>query len=153
MHTAITFGPHYPNRPPGCVICSSPTVSGLYVCSSCNLDQLNRINEVSPELREAMEQEEQQYLSSLQEKVVWHPASGYFNISGLIYLTGMSPRWIWKTSHLSGLEPTHSGHQAIWTEKQARAFVAHSDKYEGLVLAVTIRDDDSLFMTRQLSQG
>lgn len=146
MHTAITFGTHYPNRLPGCVICSSPTISGLYVCSSCNLDQLNRRNEVSPELREAMEQEEQRYLSSFQEKVAWHPASGYFNISGLIQLTGRSPRWIWKMSRLSGLTPAHNGHQAVWTEEQAQAFLGHRMQCRGAVLALAIRDDNSIFM-------
>jgi len=149
----ITFGTHYPELPPGCLLCSSPTASGVYVCYNCDSAQLKREGEISPEQREAMEKEEREYLARFQEKPVWQPSSGYYNVSGLANLTGMSPRWIWKTSHLSGLEPTHIGHQAIWTEKQAQAFVAHGDKYKGLVLAVTIRDDDSLLMTRVLSLG
>jgi hypothetical protein len=67
-----------------------------------------------------MEQEEQQYLSSSQEKVVWQPASGYFNISGLIQLIGRSPRWIWNKARLSGLAPGHDGHQAVWTWEQGQ---------------------------------
>jgi hypothetical protein len=135
------------------MLCSSPTASGIYVCSNCNAAQLKRIGEISPDQREAIEKGEQEYLAQFQEKPAWQPSSGYYNISGLICLTDMSPRWVWQTSHLSGLAPTHSGHRAVWTEKQAQAFVARSGKYAGLVLAVTIRDDDSLFMTRALSWG
>jgi hypothetical protein len=149
MHESrITFGTHYKVLQPGCMLCSSPTASGVYVCSSCNRDQLNRKNEVSPELREAMEQEEQQYLSPSPEKVVWHPASGYFNISGLIQLTGRSPRWIWKMSCLSGLTPAHNGHQAVWAEEQAQAFLRHSIQCRGAVLALAIRDDNSIFIAK-----
>jgi hypothetical protein len=131
VHTAITFGAHYRDLPPGCVLCSGPTASGVYVCPSCNLEQLNRINEVSPDEREALEQEEHNYLAQFQGKPAWQPGSGYLNISGLIQLTSRSPRWIWQTALLSGLAPTHSGHRAIWTENQAQAFVARSGKQPG----------------------
>jgi hypothetical protein len=144
----ITFGTHYKVLQPGCMLCSSSTASGVYVCSSCNLDQLNRINEVSPDLRETMEQEEQQQFFSSQENVVWQPASGHFNISGLIQLTARSPRWLWKTAHLSGLAPIHDGHRAVWTGKQAQAFVARSGKQQGLMFIATVSDDGSLFMTK-----
>jgi hypothetical protein len=147
QESRITFGTHYPSRPPGCVMCSSPTASGVYVCSKCDSTQLKRIGEISPDEREALERKENNYLAQFREKPAWQPGSGYFNISSLIRLTGRSLRWIWQTAQLSGLASTHSGHRAIWTEKQAQAFVARSGKQPGLVIVVTIRDDGSLFRT------
>jgi hypothetical protein len=95
-----------------------------------------------------MEKEERAYLAQFQGKPAWQPGSGYYNVSGLIGLTGMSPRWIWKMSRLSGLTPAHNGHQAVWAEEQAQALLGHSMQCRGAVLALAICDDNSIFIAK-----
>lgn len=143
----ITFGVHYPTKTPGCVICSSPTTPGVYVCSSCNFAQLRRINEVPPEQREQMEEEEVKYISRSDGAL----ASSY-NISSLTNLIARSPRWIWNKARLSSLAPGHDGHQAVWTWEQGQHMLSLTKQKAPTVFACDREADGTpLVMIERLS--
>jgi len=126
----ITFGTHYLNRPSSCLLCSGPTSTGIFVCSSCNSRQLENISDVDPELRVKMEKEDEEYCRQFEQpKPAYQPASGYYNTSGLIAFlnsacASASLRWAWKMACLSGMEASNDGHHDIWNYTQAQRFLA-----------------------------